>query len=81
MGFRFLIMMIIRFFRQARRELREAKSDLVRRNEETISLLQETAKRHTQTETSVDGGVSSLVVFFKSLIDDPTSNYFPAPYK
>lgn len=61
------VLTIIRFFRQARRELREAKSDLVRQNEETISLLQEAARRHMQTETSVDGMVSSLVVNSQSI--------------
>ncbi|THH30988.1 hypothetical protein EUX98_g3177 [Antrodiella citrinella] len=43
------------FFRQARRELRNAQSDLVRQTEETISLLQDVAKRHMQAETAVDG--------------------------
>ena len=63
MNIHFLI--TTRFFRQARRELREAKSDLMRQNEETISLLQETAKRHMEFETSVDGRNSSVVVVAK----------------
>ncbi|KAJ3492248.1 hypothetical protein NLI96_g92 [Meripilus lineatus] len=57
------------FFRQARRELREAKTDLVRQHEETISLLQETAKRHTQSEISVDGRIFFFVVATPELID------------
>ncbi len=44
-----------RFFRQARHELREAKSDIVRQAEETKLLLQETAQRHMDAEKSADG--------------------------
>lgn len=44
-----------RFFRQARRELREAKSDVVRQAEETRLLLRETAQRHMEAEASADG--------------------------
>ena len=76
MDFRFLI--INRFFRQARRELREAKTDLVRQHEETISLLQETAKRHTQSEISVDGRNFFFVVATPELIVVSASNpWFP----
>ena len=44
-----------RFFNQARRELREAKSDVVRQAEETKLLLREAAQRHMDTEASVEG--------------------------
>ena len=44
-----------RFFRQARHELREAKSDIVRAAEETVSLLRDTARRHSEAEASRDG--------------------------
>ncbi|KIP02137.1 hypothetical protein PHLGIDRAFT_130897 [Phlebiopsis gigantea 11061_1 CR5-6] len=43
------------FFRQARHELREAKSDIVRAAEETVSLLRDTARRHSEAEASRDG--------------------------
>ncbi|EKM57036.1 uncharacterized protein PHACADRAFT_254555 [Phanerochaete carnosa HHB-10118-sp] len=43
------------FFHQARRELREAKADIVRAAEETVSLLRDTARRHTEAEASKDG--------------------------
>ena len=44
-----------RFFNQARRELREAKSDVVRQAEETKLLLREAAQRHMDAEASVEG--------------------------
>lgn len=44
-----------RFFHQARRELREAKADVVRAAEETVSLLRDTARRHMEAEASKDG--------------------------
>lgn len=44
-----------RFFHQARRELREAKADIVRAAEETVSLLRDTARRHMEAEASKDG--------------------------
>lgn len=47
--------MRIRFFHQARRELREAKSDIVRQAEETRLLLKEAAQRHMEAESSLDG--------------------------
>lgn len=43
------------FFHQARRELREAKADVVRAAEETMSLLRDTARRHMEAEASKDG--------------------------
>jgi len=43
------------FFHQARRELREAKADIVRAAEETVSLLRDTARRHMEAEASKDG--------------------------
>lgn len=44
-----------RFYRQARRDLREAKADKIRPAEETVSLLRDTAKRQMRAEASVDG--------------------------
>ncbi|KAH8101824.1 DnaJ-domain-containing protein [Cristinia sonorae] len=43
------------FFRQAKRELRDASSELVRQTDETISLLRDVARRHMQAEAAVDG--------------------------
>ncbi|OBZ77401.1 DnaJ subfamily C member 11 [Grifola frondosa] len=43
------------YFRKARRELQEERSDLLRQTKETISLLQDPAKRHMQTEAACDG--------------------------
>ena len=56
-----------RFFRQARRELREAKSDVVRQAEETRLLLRETAQRHMEAEASVEGGLSFFAPLRHSL--------------
>ena len=47
-----------RFFRQARRDLREAKADKVRPVEEIVSLLRDAAKRQMRAEASTDGIVS-----------------------
>ncbi|KAJ3556184.1 hypothetical protein NM688_g2166 [Phlebia brevispora] len=60
----------IEFFRQARRELREAKSDIVRQAEETRLLLKETAQRHTDAETSVDGLVIADARYGPTETDD-----------
>ncbi|KAL1943812.1 hypothetical protein VTO73DRAFT_3630 [Trametes versicolor] len=43
------------FFDDARRQLREEKSDLVRQWKETVSLLQDTAQRHMRAEEACDG--------------------------
>ncbi|CAL1708852.1 unnamed protein product [Somion occarium] len=43
------------FLRQARRELKEAKPEILRQHEETVYLLRDTARRHTQAEASIDG--------------------------
>ncbi|GJE93752.1 DnaJ and DUF3395 domain-containing protein [Phanerochaete sordida] len=45
----------VAFFHQARHELREAKADIVRAAEETVSLLRDTARRHMEAEASKDG--------------------------
>lgn len=49
-----------RFFRQARRDLREGKADKVRPVEETVSLLRDMAKRQMRAEASSDGTVHFL---------------------
>lgn len=56
-----------RFFRQARRELREAKTDVVRQAEETRLLLRETAQRHMEAEVSVEGQHSHPLQYMLSL--------------
>ncbi|KAH9849605.1 DnaJ-domain-containing protein [Lenzites betulinus] len=43
------------FFNEARRQLREEKSDLLRQWKETVSLLQDTAQRHLRGEEACDG--------------------------
>lgn len=60
LGYHFLIKPVRRkrrleYFRQARRELRDAKADLVRQSQDAISLLQATATRSAQAEASSDG--------------------------
>ncbi|KAI0938578.1 hypothetical protein AcV5_000221 [Taiwanofungus camphoratus] len=62
----------IEFFRKARRVLKEEKSDLLRETKETISLLQETAKRHMQAETSCGGLVVLEAVYGPSERDEAT---------
>jgi hypothetical protein len=47
--------MFHRFFRQARRELREVKADGLRTVEEALLLLRDAARRHMRAEASVDG--------------------------
>ncbi|KAI0827143.1 DnaJ-domain-containing protein [Trametes gibbosa] len=43
------------FFNEARRQLREEKSDLLRQWKETVTLLQDTAQRHLRAEEACDG--------------------------
>ncbi|KAI0634860.1 DnaJ-domain-containing protein [Trametes polyzona] len=45
----------LQFFNDARRQLREEKSDLLRQWKETVSLLQDTAQRHMRAEEACDG--------------------------
>ncbi|KAI0360473.1 DnaJ-domain-containing protein [Trametes cingulata] len=45
----------MQFLEDARRQLREEKSDLLRQWKETVSLLQDTAQRHMRTEEACDG--------------------------
>ncbi|KAI0071272.1 DnaJ-domain-containing protein [Panus rudis PR-1116 ss-1] len=45
----------LEYFRQARRELKEAKSEVLRQHEESIYLLQDLAKRHMEAEAASDG--------------------------
>ena len=49
-----------RYLQQARRQLQEEKSELLRQRQETISLLQDTAIRHTRAEEACDGQSVSL---------------------
>ncbi|PIL27686.1 hypothetical protein GSI_10839 [Ganoderma sinense ZZ0214-1] len=44
-----------RYLQQARRQLQEEKSELLRQRQETISLLQDTAIRHMRAEEACDG--------------------------
>ena len=55
-----ICLFVRRFFRQARRELRESKADKIRPVEETVSLLRDAAKRHMRAEASIDGVALSL---------------------
>lgn len=52
---KYLSACIGRFFRKARRQLREEKADIIREVKETTALLQDTAKRHVRAETACDG--------------------------
>ncbi|KAH9897035.1 DnaJ-domain-containing protein [Cubamyces lactineus] len=45
----------IQFLHDARRQLREEKSELLRQWKETVSLLQDTAQRHMRAEETCDG--------------------------
>ncbi|KAM5532138.1 hypothetical protein V8D89_014163 [Ganoderma adspersum] len=45
----------VMYLQQARRQLQEEKSELLRQRQETISLLQDTAIRHTRAEEACDG--------------------------
>ncbi|OSD08750.1 DnaJ-domain-containing protein [Trametes coccinea BRFM310] len=45
----------ILFLNEARRQLREEKSELLRQWKETVSLLEDTAQRHMRTEEACDG--------------------------
>ncbi|OCH93953.1 DnaJ-domain-containing protein [Obba rivulosa] len=62
----------IEFFREAKRELREQKSDLLRESKETICLLQETARRHMQAEATSDGLIILEAMYGPSERDDST---------
>jgi DnaJ family protein C protein 11 len=57
-----------RFYRQARKELLEEKSNIRREIEETILLLRETARRHTQAEKIKEGMFMRLIVRVVELI-------------
>ena len=46
---------LLRFFRDARRALREEKAELQRETKETVRLLQDIAKRHMDAERECDG--------------------------
>jgi hypothetical protein len=56
------------FYRQARKELLEEKSNIRREIEETILLLRETARRHTQAEKTKEGMFMRLIVSVVVLI-------------
>ena len=56
------------FYRQARKELLEEKSNIRREIEETILLLRETARRHTQAEKIKEGMFMRLIVRVVELI-------------
>ena len=58
-----------RFYRQARKELLEEKSNIHREIEETTLLLRETARRHTQAEKIKEGMFLRLIVRAAELID------------
>ena len=58
-----------RFYRQARKELLEEKSNIRREIEETIFLLRETARRHTQAEKIKEGMFMRLIVRMVELIN------------
>ena len=49
------MLLLCRYLQQARRQLQEEKSELLRQRQETISLLQDTAIRHMRAEETCDG--------------------------
>ena len=49
-----------RYLQEARRQLREEKSDLLRQWQETIHLLRDTATRHMRAEEACDGEAGFL---------------------
>jgi DnaJ homolog subfamily C member 11 len=49
------VLSCLRFYRQARRELLEERSNIYREIEETTLLLKETARKHTQAEKGKEG--------------------------
>ncbi|KAH9171068.1 hypothetical protein EDB89DRAFT_1192482 [Lactarius sanguifluus] len=57
------------FYRQARKELLEEKSNIHREIEETTLLLRETARRHTQAEKIKEGMFMRLIVRVAELIN------------
>ncbi|KAI0646506.1 DnaJ-domain-containing protein [Trametes meyenii] len=63
----------IQFFNDARRQLREEKSDLLRQWHETISLLQDTARRHVRAEEACDGLVVLEAQYGPSEQDEGTA--------
>ncbi|KAI0790406.1 hypothetical protein C8Q75DRAFT_114809 [Abortiporus biennis] len=60
------------FFKRLRTDLREAKSDVLRQTEETVRLLQDTARRHMESEASVDGLVILEAWYGPAERDDDT---------
>ncbi|KAI0340380.1 DnaJ-domain-containing protein [Trametopsis cervina] len=60
------------FFRQARRDLREATSDIVRPAEETVTLLRDAAQRQMRAEASVDGLIIADARYGPAAKDDAT---------
>ncbi|KZT10262.1 DnaJ-domain-containing protein [Laetiporus sulphureus 93-53] len=62
----------IQFFREARRQLQEEKSDVLRETKETIHLLEDLAKRHMQAEASCNGLVIQYASYGPSEEDEAT---------
>ena len=54
------MLLLCRYLQQARRQLQEEKSELLRQRQETISLLQDTAIRHMRAEEACDGEAGFL---------------------
>jgi hypothetical protein len=67
------VLRLRRFYRQARKELLEEKSNIHREIEETTVLLRETARRRTQTEKVKEGMFMRLIVHAAELIDRTVS--------
>jgi hypothetical protein len=61
------VLSCLRFYRQARRELLEERSNIYREIEETTSLLKETARKHTQAEKGKEGMSMRLIVSLAEL--------------
>ncbi|GBE87408.1 DnaJ-domain-containing protein [Sparassis latifolia] len=60
------------FFRRARRDLRDEKSDVLREIKETSHLLQDTAKKHMQAEASCGGLIIVEALYGPSERDEST---------
>jgi hypothetical protein len=54
-SFSLSVLNLVRFYRLARKELREERSNIYREIEEVTLLLRETARKHTHAEKSKEG--------------------------